>query len=122
MKVMDDNSFNDQNILNLQKIRRAKDMLEDNNANKYRLIKDNKLKNPNKEDKTNREKFSEILNLYPENNMFNKRHASPILNNNTNNISNNSQNKKSSNEKFKDILTAEALNEKLRKLNIKKKK
>lgn len=117
--MMDDNSFYDQHILNLQKIKRAKDIFDDATNNKYKIVE---FKSKNiREDKNNKEKNNEIYNLYPENQIYNNRQPSPFLgNNNYFNLlsSNNRKNEKN----IKDNFGSEIFNEKLKKLISKKKK
>lgn len=124
MKMMDDNSFYDQHVLNLQKIKRAKDIFEDSANNKYKAVKDFKSKYY-KEDKSNRENNTDNFNLYPENKIFNNRHPSPFLSNNNNNLNSliNSNNKRNADRNnIKEPLISETFNEKLKKLISKKKK
>lgn len=122
MKMMDDNSFYDQHILNLQKIKRAKDVFEDAANNKFKAFKDLKIKSNNyKEDKSNRGKNNDNFSLYPENQIFNNRYPSPFLNNDQNNLVS-SNNKRSAERNLKEPLGSEIFNEKLKKLIYKKKK
>lgn len=122
MKMIDDNSFYDQHVLNLQKIKRAKDIFEDgSNKDKFKAIKDFKIKNY-KIEQSNREKISnDNFNLYPENQFFNNRHPSPFLSNH-NNILTNSNNKRNSDKNHKEPYGSEIFNEKLKRLISKKKK
>jgi hypothetical protein len=121
MKMMDDNSFYDQHVLNLQKIKRAKDISEDAaNKDKYKAVKDFKIKNF-KDEKSSREKINDNFNLYPENQFFNNRHPSPFLTNNHNHLIN-SNNKRNGDRVLKEPYAIEIFNEKLKKLISKKKK
>lgn len=120
--MMDDNSFYDHQVLNLQKIKRAKDVFEDIANPKSKAFKDFKIKNNlYKEDKSNREKSNGNFSLYPENQFFNNRHPSPFLGNNHNNLVN-SNNKRNPDRNSKDPFASEIFNEKLRRLISKKKK
>ena len=121
MKMMDNNSFYDQHVLNLQKIKRAKDIFEDTaNKDKYKAVKDFKIKNF-KEEKSIREKINENFNLFPENQFFNNRHPSPFLTNNHNHLIN-SNNKRNGDRVLREPYASEIFNEKLKKLISKKKK
>lgn len=111
--MMDDNSYYDQHILNLKKIRRAKDIFDDNSPNQIKANKDFKQKNYFiKEEKSNKEKLSDILNSYHEgvNNQNNQ--PSPIA----------CLKKQNSEKNNKDTFNTEIFSEKLRKLISKKKK
>lgn len=123
MKLMDENSFYDQHILNLQKIKRAKDIFEDSSNNKYKAIKDLKEK-IYKEEKTNKDKNSDGFNLYPENQIFNNRQPSPFIGNHNQSSLINSSNyvKRNVDKNTKDPFGNEIFNEKLKKLISKKKK
>jgi len=122
MKLMDENSFYDQHILNLQKIKRAKDIFEDVSNNKFKEIKDLKEK-IFKEDKTNKDKNPDGFNLYPENQIFNNRQPNPFIGNqNQSSLINSSNYVKRNAERNKDPFGNEVFNEKLKKLISKKKK
>ncbi len=120
MKMMDDNSFYDQHVLNLQKIKRAKDVFQDAENSKQKAVKDFKTKYY-QEDKSNREKNNDNLNLGPENQFYNNRHPSPFMSNNHYSLLS-SNNKRNADRNLKEPLGSEIFNEKLKNLISKKKK
>jgi len=119
MKMIDDNSFYDNHILNLQKIKRAKEIFDDPLNNNYKIIE---FKSKNlREEKNNKEKNPEYSNIYADNQIYYNRQPSPFLgtNNNLNLLnSNNRRNEKHIKENF----GSEIFNEKFKKLISKKKK
>lgn len=125
MKIMEDNSYNENEYLSMQKYKKAK-----NSSNEVKNLKNIKDLNKNKikEEKSNREKYQELMNLniFSENKNIYLRQASPLFNN----YAKEKDSKKKSIEKIenqkynkeKDPFGMEPFSENMKKLISKKKK
>jgi len=119
MKIMDENSFSETEFQNLQKLKRSKNSVNEIYSNKGKIVKDSKTKIP-KEEKSNREKYQELLNLYPDNRSNYLRQSSPLFNH----FGKESKKKSIEKEKFRerDFIGNEPFSENMKKLISKKKK
>ncbi len=121
---MDDNSYNENEFYNLQKIKKSKILGNEINlqTNKGKIFKDLKEK-IQKEEKTNRDKYQDLLNFnfFSENKNINLRQASPLFNNFAN-VKDSQKKSIEKEKKEKDVFNVEPFYENMKKLISKKKK
>ena len=119
MKIMEENSFSETEFQNLQKLKKSKNSVNEIYSNKGKIVKDSKTKIL-KEEKSNREKYQELLNLYPDNRNIYLRQPSPLFNH----MGKESKKKSIEKEKFRerDSIANEPFSENMKKLISKKKK
>ena len=123
MKIMEDNSYNENEFLKIKKFKKLKNFAGELNSNKIKNVKDFKGK-IQKEEKLNRDKDQELINFnfFSENKNIYLRQASPLFNNYAH--AKDSKKKSIEKEKFreKDAFNIEPFSENMKKMISKKKK